>query len=503
MTERNCSGVSRVAGTAVPTPALLTRMSTRPYAAIVSSTRCWQACGSVTSVATAIARRPSPSTMAAVSASLSARRAPRATSAPASARAWAKVTPSPLEAPVTTATLPSRRNRSSTAMSAPFERVGESDHAHGVEVLLGEVREHDQVLQLTTPVPEVVPQEGLAGEAQGEEHVDGAFLGGRELDDDLHQTVANGGGEGVQREPAAETLAPDCRVGHEPELCDMVGPAGEQHEGREAGDRAVAGDTDPPSARLVEPAGDGVRRHVLLDEGEVARGQAGEEVDESRNVARTQIGDAHEMTSLRLRRNSMMVGMVRLAAVRPTMRPTWPASRRSSVLSGEPTRPISGAAAASGMMWSRSPRTCRNGSRMSDRCTWSPPRNTRSLTTALSAIIRLSCRATPPGRGTCSVAQPVIAWYAVTNSSFHIFSKRSTLAVTSPTGASVRKPCSTTDAGTMPSSSMTSSRSDLPMMSLIGPSWVRSAGVVSTVRLRSGDSGWCAAWSTDIRPPKQ
>ena len=38
MTSRNCSGVSRVAGTAVPTPALLTRMSTRPNCSIAAST---------------------------------------------------------------------------------------------------------------------------------------------------------------------------------------------------------------------------------------------------------------------------------------------------------------------------------------------------------------------------------------------------------------------------------------------------------------------------------
>ena len=52
-------------------------------------------------------------------ASLSTRRAPSTTSAPASARAWANATPSPEEAPVTIATLPSRRNRSSTVMD-PF-----------------------------------------------------------------------------------------------------------------------------------------------------------------------------------------------------------------------------------------------------------------------------------------------------------------------------------------------------------------------------------------------
>ena len=45
MTCRNCSGVSRVAGTAVPMPALLTRMSTRPNSAIAASTSAWHVLG--------------------------------------------------------------------------------------------------------------------------------------------------------------------------------------------------------------------------------------------------------------------------------------------------------------------------------------------------------------------------------------------------------------------------------------------------------------------------
>src|SRR6476660_2199078 len=118
MTCRNCSGVSRVAGTAVPIPALLTRMSTRPNSSIASATRFVHESGSATSVATVRARRPTAFTSFAVSSSRSARRAPRATSAPASARPWANATPSPLEAPVTTATLPSSRKRSGTVMPA-------------------------------------------------------------------------------------------------------------------------------------------------------------------------------------------------------------------------------------------------------------------------------------------------------------------------------------------------------------------------------------------------
>src|SRR4051794_20042601 len=119
MTWRNCSGVSRVAGTAVPTPALLTRMSTWPSSATAASTSLVASSGLATSVATAIARRPVPSTSFLVSSRRSARRAPSATSAPACASATANATPRPDEAPVTTATLPSRRKASRTG-----DRVG-------------------------------------------------------------------------------------------------------------------------------------------------------------------------------------------------------------------------------------------------------------------------------------------------------------------------------------------------------------------------------------------
>ena len=117
MTWRNCSGVSRVAGTAVPIPALLTSTSTRPSSAIAASTRAVQDSGSLTSVVTVSTRRPVARTCSAVCSSISVRLAPRATSAPASARACAKATPSPLDAPVTTATLPSSRNRSVIVMA--------------------------------------------------------------------------------------------------------------------------------------------------------------------------------------------------------------------------------------------------------------------------------------------------------------------------------------------------------------------------------------------------
>src|SRR5579875_2175912 len=116
MTCRNCSGVSRLAGTAVPMPALLTRMSMRPNSAIAAAAACRQSSGLATSVRTTSWRRPAFSTSAAVSASRAARRAASTTSAPASASACANTTPSPEDAPVTSATRPSSRKRSRMPM---------------------------------------------------------------------------------------------------------------------------------------------------------------------------------------------------------------------------------------------------------------------------------------------------------------------------------------------------------------------------------------------------
>ncbi len=119
MTSRNCSGVSRVAGYAVPFPALLTSTSTWPYSAIAASTTAWQSSTFATSAVTVSARRPRSSIWALVSCRRSVRRAASTRSAPASASAVAKATPSPDEAPVTIATLPSRRKRSSTDVDMP------------------------------------------------------------------------------------------------------------------------------------------------------------------------------------------------------------------------------------------------------------------------------------------------------------------------------------------------------------------------------------------------
>src|SRR3954451_16553804 len=117
-TWRNWSGVSRVAGTAVPIPALLTSTSTLPSSATVRSTTFVHWSGSDTSHSTATQRRRWPSTIALVSCRRSTRRAQIATSAPAWANASANDTPRPDDAPVTMATLPSRRKASRMLMAA-------------------------------------------------------------------------------------------------------------------------------------------------------------------------------------------------------------------------------------------------------------------------------------------------------------------------------------------------------------------------------------------------
>src|SRR3954471_22666317 len=121
ITLRNSSGDSRVAGTAVPIPALLISTSTLPSCSTVSSTTRWQSSGLATSACTAMQRRPVASTFLRVSSSFSTRRAQIATSAPASANASANATPSPDDAPVTIATLPSSLKRSSTPIAGRIE----------------------------------------------------------------------------------------------------------------------------------------------------------------------------------------------------------------------------------------------------------------------------------------------------------------------------------------------------------------------------------------------
>ena len=144
MTERNCSGLSRVAGTAVPTPALLTSTSTRPNFAIAAATSPWHCSGSATSVATVCTRRPVERTESATRSSFSTRRAPSTTSAPASAKQWANATPRPLEAPVTMTTLSSRRKRSMTVMPGPYG-VPLATDGSGVAGCRGRVRTEREV----------------------------------------------------------------------------------------------------------------------------------------------------------------------------------------------------------------------------------------------------------------------------------------------------------------------------------------------------------------------
>src|ERR1700716_3794448 len=143
ITRRKASGASRVAGTAVPIPALLTSTSTRPNCATVCSTTRLQSSTLATSAAVARQRRPRSSTLALVSCKRPSRRAQIETSAPACASPSANATPSPDEAPVTIATLPSRRKRSRTLMGPkylhfPSSPQGPAEPAQRVAALGGQ-----------------------------------------------------------------------------------------------------------------------------------------------------------------------------------------------------------------------------------------------------------------------------------------------------------------------------------------------------------------------------
>src|SRR6266540_710485 len=149
------------AGFSGPSPALFTRMSSRPRLATVSSTarNTWSIC--VTSIWSRSARRPMPSIREATSPPTFASRMPSATSAPAFASASEIARPRPRAAPVTSATCPIRSNRGNSSMAAPFPIAG---------ALLGRPRQlvrvlpHlrqglDHVFDPLTPGPECVLHE--------------------------------------------------------------------------------------------------------------------------------------------------------------------------------------------------------------------------------------------------------------------------------------------------------------------------------------------------------
>ena len=89
------------------TPALLTRMSSRPWLATVCATAASAAARSVTSASITDALAPPAPSSSASALSRSPRRATSVTAAPSAASRRAVASPMPLDAPVTIATVPS------------------------------------------------------------------------------------------------------------------------------------------------------------------------------------------------------------------------------------------------------------------------------------------------------------------------------------------------------------------------------------------------------------
>ena len=109
------SGISRTGAPQVA-PALLMRMSTRPYSPSVRATDASTSSARATSQAAASARIPRSRRRAAAASSSPVLRAVSASEAPASPSASAIWKPRPREPPVTIATLPVRSNSSRTCM---------------------------------------------------------------------------------------------------------------------------------------------------------------------------------------------------------------------------------------------------------------------------------------------------------------------------------------------------------------------------------------------------
>src|SRR3954451_5207202 len=108
----HCASVMSSGSAAHVTPALLTRMSTRPYAAIVRSTTDWTSAAFETSQSAPSTVKPCLRILATVGVSHSSRRAHSISDAPASASPSAISCPIPRDPPVTIAMRPSSLNNS-------------------------------------------------------------------------------------------------------------------------------------------------------------------------------------------------------------------------------------------------------------------------------------------------------------------------------------------------------------------------------------------------------
>ena len=105
--------------TMVPTPALLSRTSSRPKARTAAATTAAQSSGRARSAVIDATSPPAARTSASVRASSGSRRSARATRAPARAKSRALARPMPVAAPVMMATFPLNAPLSASPMNLP------------------------------------------------------------------------------------------------------------------------------------------------------------------------------------------------------------------------------------------------------------------------------------------------------------------------------------------------------------------------------------------------
>src|SRR5829696_2028414 len=176
-TARHSSSGTSSAGRWKQVPELLTSTSTGPSSAVTVSSMPSTLAASVMSVVTAKAPR-SPATASERAAS----RAAIATRAPASPRARASAMPMPRLPPVTTATLPSSRKESRTAMALDYLRAALRVEARrDAARVLAHVRAGGPGVEVDLVGAGAVNAQGVGDGSENSSH-GGSFLGSGEFD---------------------------------------------------------------------------------------------------------------------------------------------------------------------------------------------------------------------------------------------------------------------------------------------------------------------------------
>src|SRR6185312_14915382 len=149
---------------------------------------------------------------------------------------------------------------------------------------------------------------------------------------------------------------------------------------------------------------------LLLEERPVTLGHPFEEGDDAPDVGAAQLVDVHHPSHWPSSQPEIP-GIDAFCADLPTIRPTWPALKRISSMSGSTS--MIGLVASGGMRWSASPMMLTAGQSIERRSTVRPPISISPRTSRSSFMNHSTVwRKHAPGNGMWSCDQPISAWWA-------------------------------------------------------------------------------------------